>query len=59
MVLKISYLQAIEGEEKSGGVNTQWTTSQSSFVQTYLANLVSEDKKTSTDFKKVHLNLCA
>jgi hypothetical protein len=59
MVLKISYFQAIEGEEKSGGVNTQWTTSQSSFVQTYLANLVSEDKKTSTDFKKVRLNLCA
>jgi hypothetical protein len=48
----------MEGEGKSGG-NTQWTASQSSFVQTYLVNLVSEGKKISTSFKKVHLNLCA
>jgi hypothetical protein len=59
IVLKISYLQAMEGEGKSRGGNTHWTTSQSSFAQTYLANLVSEGKKTSTGFKKVHLNLCA
>jgi hypothetical protein len=59
MVLKISYLQAMEGEGKSGGGNTQWTASELSFVQTYLANLVSEGKKTSTGFKKVHVNLCA
>jgi hypothetical protein len=59
IVLKISYLQAMEGEGKSGGGNIQWTTSQSSFVQTYLANLVFEGKKASTGFKKVHLNLCA
>jgi hypothetical protein len=59
MVLKFFYLQAMEGEGKSSGGNTQWTTSQSSFVQTYLANLVSEGKKISTNFKKVHLNLYA
>ncbi|KAG8065014.1 hypothetical protein GUJ93_ZPchr0004g39455 [Zizania palustris] len=30
---------AMEGEGKSGGGNTQWIASQSSFVQTFLANL--------------------
>ncbi|KAG8087517.1 hypothetical protein GUJ93_ZPchr0010g11008 [Zizania palustris] len=49
----------MEGEGKSGGGNTQWTASQSTFVQTFLANLVSEGKKISTGFKKVHLNGCA
>jgi hypothetical protein len=48
----------MEGEGKSGG-STQWTASQSCFVQTYRANLVSEGKKTSTGFKKVDLILCA
>jgi uncharacterized protein YhfF len=47
----------MEGEGKSSA--TQWTTSQSSFVQTYLANLVLEGNKTSTDFKMVHFNGCA
>jgi hypothetical protein len=59
MVLKCSYFQAMEGEGKSDGGNTQWTASQSWFVQMYRANLVSKRIKTSTGFKKVHLNLCA
>jgi hypothetical protein len=43
---------------KSDG-DTQWTTTQSSFVQNFLAKLVTEGKKTSTDLKMVHLNSCA
>ncbi|XP_020400245.1 uncharacterized protein [Zea mays] len=46
----------MEGEVKSGGGNTQWTSSQSTFVQNFLANLVANGTKTSTGFKKVHLN---
>jgi hypothetical protein len=49
----------MEGEVKSGGGNTQWTSSQSTFVQNFLANLVANGTKTSTGFKKVHLNGCA
>jgi hypothetical protein len=48
----------MEGEVKSSG-NTQWTSTQSSFVQTFLAKLVTEGTKTSTGFKNVHLNSCA
>jgi hypothetical protein len=48
----------MEGEVKSSG-NTQWTSTQSSFVQTFLVKLVTEGTKTSTGFKKVHLNSCA
>jgi hypothetical protein len=48
----------MEGEVKSGE-NAQWTTTQSSFVQTFLAKLVTEGTKTSTGFKKIHLNSCA
>jgi hypothetical protein len=43
-------MKAMEGEGKSGA--TQWTTSQSSFVQTYLANLILEGNKTSTVLKR-------
>ena len=45
-------------EQKNGG-QTVWTPTQSSFVQTYLANIVADGTKTSTGFKKVHLNACA
>jgi hypothetical protein len=51
-------LEAMEGEVKSGG-NTQWTATQSYFVQTFFAKHVTEGTKTSTGFKKVHLNSCA
>jgi hypothetical protein len=45
------------GRERKSSA-TQWTTSQSSFVQTYLTNLVLEGNKTSIGFKKLHLNHC-
>jgi hypothetical protein len=46
----------MEGEVKGG---TVWTASQSIFVQTFLANLVADGSKTSSGFKRVHLNACA
>jgi hypothetical protein len=49
----------MEGEVKSGGGDSQWTTSKSTFVQTFLANIVVDGSKTSIGFKKVHLNGCA
>jgi hypothetical protein len=49
----------VEIEEKTGGGQTQWTLTQSTFMHTFLANLVADGTKTSTGFKKVHLNLCA
>jgi hypothetical protein len=48
----------MEGEVKSGG-NTQWTATQSSFVQNFLTKLVAKGTKTSSGFKKVHRNSCA
>jgi hypothetical protein len=50
------FFMLLEGEVKGG---TVWTASQSSFVQTFLANLVVDGTKTSTGYKKVHLNACA
>jgi hypothetical protein len=43
---------------KVGGGLCQWTPTQSTFVLTFLSNIVAEGTKTSTDFKKVHLNAC-
>jgi hypothetical protein len=62
MLLKFSLiffhlkLDTMEGEVKGG---TVWTASQSTFVQTFLANLVADGSKTSSGFKRVHLNACA
>ncbi|PVH47584.1 hypothetical protein PAHAL_4G093400 [Panicum hallii] len=49
----------MEVESKSAAGQTVWTASQSTFVHTFLANFIDEGLKTSTDFKKVHLNKCA
>jgi hypothetical protein len=46
----------MEGEVKGG---TVWIASQSTFVQIFLANLVADGSKTSSGFKRVHLNACA
>lgn len=35
-----------------------WTTSQFAFVDTNITNILADDIKTSTRFKKVHLNAC-
>ncbi|PUZ38071.1 hypothetical protein GQ55_9G167600 [Panicum hallii var. hallii] len=49
----------MEVESKSAAGQTVWTASQSTFVHTFLANFIDEGLKTSTGFKKVHLNKCA
>jgi hypothetical protein len=46
----------MEGEVKGG---TVWTASQTTFVQAFLVNLVADGSKTSSGFKRVHLNTCA
>jgi hypothetical protein len=49
----------MEVEAKTGGGQTQWILTQSTFMHTFLDNLVADDIKTSIGFKKVHLNMCA
>jgi hypothetical protein len=49
----------MEVEAKTGGGQTQWTLTQSTFMHTFLVNLVVDGTKTSTGFRKVHLNMCA
>jgi hypothetical protein len=44
---------------KVGGRLCQWTPTQSTFVLTFLSNIVDEGTKTTTGFKKVHINACA
>jgi hypothetical protein len=44
---------------KAGGGLCQWTPTQSTFVLTFLTNIVADGTKTSTGFKKIHLNACA
>jgi hypothetical protein len=49
----------MEVEAKTGGGQTQWALTQSTFMHTFLTNLVADGTKISTGFKKVHLNMCA
>jgi hypothetical protein len=49
----------MEVHAKTGGRQTQWTLTQSTFMHTFLVKLVADGTKTSTGFKKVHLNMCA
>lgn len=37
----------------------QWTATESSFMLTFLSNIVANGTRTSSGFKKVHLNACA
>ena len=37
----------------------QWTPTQSSFMLSFLSNIVANGTRTSSGFKKVHLNSCA
>ena len=46
------------GEQAEGGGHVTWPSAVSSFVLTYLANVVANGK-TSSGFKKTHLNSCA
>ncbi|PUZ56995.1 hypothetical protein GQ55_5G393100 [Panicum hallii var. hallii] len=55
----VTKLHPMEVESKSAAGQTVWTASQSTFVHTFLANFIDEGLRTSTGFKKVHLNKCA
>jgi len=46
------------GSKVVGGV-CQWTPTQSSSMLTFLSNIVANGTRTSSGFKKVHLNSCA
>ena len=46
------------GEQAEGGGHVTWPSAMSSFVLTYLANVVASGK-TSSGFKKTHLNSCS
>jgi hypothetical protein len=47
-----------EGQGFTNGHAT-WTSAMSSFKLSYLTNVVSSGKRTSSGFKKVHYNSCA
>ena len=49
----------METEAKTTGGQTQWSSSQSAFVLTFLQNIVADGTKTATGFKKAQLNECA
>jgi hypothetical protein len=46
-------------EKGDGSGHVTWNTTTSAFMLNYLAGMVSNDTKTSSGFKKVHLNMCA
>ncbi|KAJ1287435.1 hypothetical protein BS78_02G009400 [Paspalum vaginatum] len=49
-------------EVEASGVKAgqcQWTPTQSQYMLTFLANIVANGTRTSTGFKRVHLNACA
>jgi hypothetical protein len=56
---KLHPMENADNYPKVGGGQTQWTSSQSSYMLTFLANLVADGTKTSTGFKKAQLNACA
>ncbi|KAK3153752.1 hypothetical protein QOZ80_2BG0180660 [Eleusine coracana subsp. coracana] len=47
------------GEQAQGPGQASWTSTQSSFMLSYLSNVVASGTRTSSGFKKVHLNACA
>jgi hypothetical protein len=47
-----------EGQGFTNGHAT-WTSAMSSFMLSYLSNVVSSGERTSSGFKKVHYNSCA
>ena len=44
---------------KAPNRHATWTSSMSSFMLSYLSNVVSSGERTSSGFKKVHYNSCA
>ena len=57
--MKLDPMDSEASSAKTGAGQCQWTPTQSSFMLTFLANIVADGTKTSTGFKKVHLNACA
>ncbi|XP_062227479.1 uncharacterized protein LOC133925635 [Phragmites australis] len=54
-----TFMADARGGKAEGGGQCQWTPTMSSFMLTYLANIVANGTRTSSGFKKVHLNSCA
>ncbi|ONM02273.1 10A19I.15 [Zea mays] len=48
----------VEGQGFTNG-HANWTSAMSSFMLSYLSNVVSSGERTSSGFKKVHYNSCA
>jgi hypothetical protein len=46
-------------EKGDGSGHVTWNTTTSAFMLNYLAEMVSNGTKTTSGFKKVHLNMCA
>jgi hypothetical protein len=46
-------------EKGDGSGHVTWNTTASAFMLNYLAEMVSNGTKTSSGFKKVHINMCA
>jgi hypothetical protein len=65
--LDITILQKMESEgagehfveQADGSSHVVWTSAMSAYMLSNLASLVAEGIRTSTGFKKVHLNMCA
>lgn len=65
--LDITILQKMESEgagehfveQADGSGHVVWTSAMSAYMLSNLASLVVEGIRTSTGFKKVHLNMCA
>lgn len=65
--LDITILQKMESEgagehfveQADGSGHVVWTSAMSAYMLSNLASLVAEGIRTSTGFKKVHLNMCA
>ncbi|KAK3147120.1 hypothetical protein QOZ80_3BG0278330 [Eleusine coracana subsp. coracana] len=51
-------METSEGKAE-GNSKCEWTPTMSTFMLTYLAEVVANGTKTSSGFKKVHLNACA
>lgn len=46
-------------EQSEGGGPVTWNSLASTFMLNYLADMVANGTRTSSGFKKVHLNMCA
>lgn len=47
------------GDQAEGSSHVVWTSAMSTYMLTHLSSLVADGIRTSSGFKKVHLNMCA